>query len=80
MKSAGTAPTARVRVSESLIKWADLIFVMEDQHHAFLQQQFKAAVREKQIIVLGIEDIYPYMDPELIEILQISVPPFLGGE
>lgn len=31
---------------------------------------------QKEIIVLGIPDEYKHMDPELIEILQVSVQPY----
>ena len=77
IKSAGTENSARVQVNASLIKWADLIFVMEEKHEKRIRQKFKEISANKEIIVLGIEDEYKFMDPELIKILKISVDPYL---
>lgn len=76
VKSAGTESSARVQVNESLIKWADLIFVMEEKHEKRIRQNFKQISATKEIIVLGIEDEYKFMDPELINILRISIEPY----
>jgi predicted protein tyrosine phosphatase len=77
VKSAGTATGARIKVTENLIKWADLIFVMEYNHRDILRDKFDSIIDDKEIIVLGIPDEYNYMDPELIELLNISVLPYL---
>lgn len=76
-KSAGTENDARVRVTEKLVDWADLIFVMEKRHRQRLQDKFGALLSGKQMVVLDIEDKYPYMDEELIETLRVSVAPYL---
>ena len=76
VKSAGTESSARVQVNASLIKWADLIFVMETKHEKRILQNFKEVSANKEIIVLGIEDEYKFMDPELIDILKISIEPY----
>ena len=77
IRSAGTAPDARIKMNEKLIMWADLIFVMEKRHKEILQQRFPQALAGKEVIILGIEDNYEYMDAELIEILSASVLPYL---
>lgn len=77
IKSAGTENDARVRVSEKLVRWAELIFVMEKRHKQRLIEKFDEALSGKKIIVLDIEDNYGYMDEELIEMLTVSVRPFL---
>ena len=77
VKSAGIENSARVRVSEKMILWADKIFVMEKKHKARLSEKFPEALLEKVIIVLDIPDEYQYMDPELIETLRTSVEPYL---
>ena len=64
-------------MNEKLIMWADLIFVMEKRHKEILQQRFPQALAGKEVIILGIEDNYEYMDAELIEILSASVLPYL---
>jgi predicted protein tyrosine phosphatase len=76
-KSAGTATSARIKVNEKLISWADLIFVMEKKHKEILLQKFNELVSYKTIIILDIQDEYSYMDEELISILQLSVQPYL---
>jgi protein-tyrosine phosphatase len=73
VKSAGTEPTAVVRVNLKLIEWADIIFVMENKHKSRLKSLFSNEISNKRIIVLDIPDEYQYMDEELIEILKSSV-------
>lgn len=77
IKSAGTESEARIKVSEKLIKWADLIFVMEKRHKDRLQEKFGSLIDNKKIVTLDIQDDYKYMDAELIEILETSVLPYL---
>jgi predicted protein tyrosine phosphatase len=68
VRSAGTWQHARKRVTEQLIDWADIIFVMERHHkEALLYLNPKS---EDKIIVLDIPDIYSRNDPELTEILK----------
>lgn len=69
VKSAGTHRDAVVRVNDSLLNWADLIFVMEDMHKIFLEKKFGSVSRSK-IICLNISDEYSYMDKDLIPILR----------
>jgi protein-tyrosine phosphatase len=76
VRSAGTESSARIRVSEKMVLWADKIVVMEQKHKSRLVEKFPQA-RDKEIIVLDIPDEYQYMDPELIEILQESMKPYL---
>lgn len=77
VKSAGTEPSARIKLTSKLIEWADLIFVMEKRHKQRMTDKFSEAVKEKQIIVLDITDEYGYMDEELVESLKASVSPHL---
>src|SRR4051812_49348213 len=76
-RSAGTANNARIRVTEKLINWADLIFVMEKRHKQMLHEKFDRIINDKKIVILGIDDNYKYMDLELIETLRVSVTPYL---
>lgn len=78
IKSAGTEKDARIRVTEKLLNWADLIFVMEKRHKQRLNEKFETIIKEKEIVVLDIEDNYQYMDAELIETLKLSVTPYIG--
>ena len=77
VKSAGTEHDARIKVTEKLIGWSDLIFVMENRHRERLKEKFGSLADTKEIIILDIQDNYKYMDPELIEILETSVSPYL---
>lgn len=77
VRSAGTASGARVRITENHIAWADQIFVMENRHRQFLQQRFNVLLQEKPLTVLDIPDDYPYMDPELIDLIYARLSPHL---
>jgi predicted protein tyrosine phosphatase len=73
VKSCGTSPASRVKISEKLIHWSDMILVMEKRHKEILLQQFGDSLQGKKIIVLFIPDDYDLMDSELIEILESRV-------
>lgn len=77
VKSAGTENDATIKVTEKLISWSDLIFVMEKRHKERLKEKFGSLTKEKEIIILDIQDDFKYMDPELIEILETSVSSYL---
>jgi len=70
VKSAGTASSARIRVNEGMIRWADTIYVMERKHERYLLTRFARLTKYKDIVVLDIPDNYKYMDPELIAELE----------
>ena len=73
VRSAGTERGARIRVSQSLIDWADRIFVMEDRHKRRLLAQFDVPSPSSMLEVLHIPDDYRYLDAELIEILEVQL-------
>jgi len=67
VKSAGTySPEARVRLSEQLIEWADMIFVMEEEHKEVVLELCPDA--ESKITVLNIPDRFAV--EELMDILE----------
>jgi len=76
-RSAGTENSARIRICEKDLLWADLIFVMEQKHKERIAQKFNLDLSTLDIVVLEIEDIYQYMNEDLIEILNDSVSPYL---
>ena len=80
VRSAGTAASAKIKVNAKLIDWSDMIFVMEKKHKTHVQDKFSGLLDEKTIIILDIADEYQYMDPELIEILALSVSPYIDFE
>ena len=67
VRSAGTAPSARIKINAKHIIWADAIFVMEKRHKQIISERFPEEVAEKELIILNIPDDYQYMDEELIE-------------
>jgi predicted protein tyrosine phosphatase len=79
VRSAGTEPSARVRVTSKLINWADIIFAMEKKHKQRLVENFPIEMLNKKVVVLDIPDDYHYMDAELIDTIEISVSPYLGN-
>ncbi len=47
VRSAGTENEARIKVSEKLIDWAELIFVMEKKHKIRLKERFGDLLTKK---------------------------------
>ncbi|WP_333457290.1 methyltransferase domain-containing protein [Microcoleus sp. Pol10D4] len=78
VRSAGTEKGARIRVTEGLLGWADLIFVMEKRHGDRLRSKFPESLEGKKVICLQIPDNYEYMEPELVELLQAKLNPYMG--
>lgn len=76
--SAGTNHDAEIPVGPDLLRWADVIFVMEKVHRAKLSRRFQQHLSAKRIICLNIPDRYAYMDPELVECLKTKVSKFLN--
>jgi len=78
VRSAGISNSAKRKVSEKDIDWADLIFVMEQTHKKRLRSLCNQKTLNKPIFVLDIPDEYPYMDQELITLLRQAVDPVLA--
>ena len=68
-ESCGIDIFAKKQINEKVIKWADLIFCMENIHKKFILERFPKESKGKKIIVLDIPDVYFRDDPELREIL-----------
>ena len=75
--SAGLNRDAEERVSDELVDWADVIFVMERGHRSKLRTNHAGALKDKKIVVLGIPDDYDFMDPKLIDLLRKSMDDWL---
>lgn len=78
VRSRGTSRSARRTVTADDLKWADIVFVMEDKHKQRLQSEYPSEVRYKELHVLDIPDSYQFMDPELIIEITESVDPILA--
>ena len=72
--SAGISRDADNPVTPELLRWADLVFVMEPAHRNKLRASFKASLNGQSVICLDIPDDFEYMAPELVQLLKIKVP------
>jgi predicted protein tyrosine phosphatase len=75
-RSAGTSKSARIVVNESMLRWADIVFVMEKRHRQILLERFET---DKEIVVLNIPDEYQFMDAELVEMITTCVAQHLNS-
>jgi predicted protein tyrosine phosphatase len=75
--SAGTSKDADNPLCSELVRWADIIFVMEKRHRAKLRRRFRADLDRARVICLDIPDEYDFMDAELVDLLKAKVTPFL---
>ena len=65
-------------VTKKELSWADMIVVMEDEQRREIASRFPDIYMQKQILSLGIPDVYHYNQPELIEALKTKVNNFLN--
>jgi len=68
---------ARRRATPDILKWADIILVMEQKHKQRLAAEYPGEMRFKELHVLDIPDDYKFMDPELIDEIVAAVDPIL---
>ncbi|MGL6074864.1 MAG: low molecular weight protein tyrosine phosphatase family protein [Fimbriiglobus sp.] len=76
-KSAGLSPMARVQVTQELLAWADVVFVMEVRLLKLLRKNFTIA--KKQVVCLDIPDDFQRGQPELVAILTERISAHLGS-
>ncbi|MBL8151379.1 MAG: phosphotyrosine protein phosphatase, partial [Blastocatellia bacterium] len=77
VSSAGLDNDAKVVVTPDILRWADLIFVMEKPHRNKLSKKFRAHISGKRIICLNIPDEFSFMDSTLVSLLINQVVPYL---
>ena len=78
VRSAGTSEDALVRVNKRMLEWADVVFTMDDQQRAALEQMFPSDPVLDRLICLDIPDDFTFLDPALIKLLEERVRPHLG--
>jgi len=76
--AAGINSRAEHAVNADLVRWADVIFVMEDVQRRRLLDQFGEMMQDKSTVLLDIPDRYEYMDPQLIRLLKTKAVRHLG--
>ena len=72
VRSAGTRPGAKRRISETDLLWADVIYVMEREHKQWITENF-GEVKLPPIDILDVPDEFEFMDPNLQEMLVLSL-------
>ena len=73
-RSAGVRTGASRRVSEDDLRWADVVFVMENEQKSWIKSRFQG-LDLPRIEVLGVPDEFEVMDAELVEILRLTLDP-----
>ena len=68
--SAGTNNDAENPLTAELVRWADVVVVMERSHRNKVQKHFRRDLDGKRIICLDIPDDYAFMDDGLVRLLQ----------
>ena len=77
VKSAGISKNAQVKLSEDLIIWADIVFVMESKYRDVIIDLYPIEFISTKIVSLDIPDTYYYMEPQLVELIKSRVNSFL---
>ena len=67
-RSAGISPFCPRPLSRDDVGWADVVAVMESDHHAFIVERWPEALAK--VRVLEIEDRYHRHDPALLRLLE----------
>lgn len=80
VRSAGTAFDALVRVNANMLDWADVIFIMDGDQRRWLETSFKDHPALARVVCLDIPDVFTFLQPELIQLLEERVPPHIGEE
>lgn len=78
VKSAGILPDAVKHITQKMIDWADIIFVMsekEDKHYTYLRDRFN--LNNKKIHDLDIPNIYTRGDRDLIRLFKTKLSKYL---
>ena len=57
-------------VTESQLKWADIIIVMEELQRTELAKRFPKIYMQKRILSMNIPDVYSFNQPDLRELLK----------
>jgi predicted protein tyrosine phosphatase len=77
VRSAGTSAEALVPVNERMLDWADVVFAMEDEQVRDLARLFPAHPAVQRVVCLEIRDVYHFLDPQLVALLQERTQPHL---
>ena len=65
-------------LTKAMLKWADIVFVMEDEHKTKILNRFPKEYGKK-VISLDVPDIFDYMDKKLIKLLKKKVKLYINS-
>ena len=77
VRSAGTSAEAAVPVNARMLDWADVVFVMEEEQTRDLLRLFPTHPAIQRLVCLEIPDVYHFLDPQLVALLQERTRPHL---
>ena len=77
VRSAGTSDDALVQVNAHMLAWADLLFVIDDGQERALLARFANDPALERLVNLEIPDDFPFLDPELVRLLQNRANPHI---
>lgn len=73
VRSAGTEEDSLVRVNVRMLEWAEVIFVMDPMQLESLRRMFPSHPVLDRIICLDIPDVFMFLQPKLVELLEERV-------
>lgn len=76
-KSAGLSPDSEQRLSHPRIRWADIVFVMDQAEADAVRGKFSKSLADKPLVILDIPDDFIYVEQPLVALLQKRVAPYL---
>lgn len=77
VRSAGVSELARTPVDERLLRWADWVIAMEDEHLAAIRRSFPQPARETHLVALDIPDVYQFQSLSLVREIRDRFEPHL---
>jgi predicted protein tyrosine phosphatase len=79
VRSAGTSGDALVQVNQRMLEWADIVFVMDADLCRALRRMFPGHPAIDRLVCLDIADIFAFLDPELVALLEQRTRPHLDS-
>ncbi len=78
VRSCGTAAFAKNQLTEEVMKWADMVFIFDELQAEVIEKKFGKGALGKEVISLGLEDVYQYKSESLVLKLTAKIEPYLG--
>ena len=78
VRSCGTAAFAKNQLTEEVMKWADMVFIFDELQAEVIEKKFGKDAFGKEIISLGLADVYQYKSESLVLKLTAKIEPYLG--